>query len=144
MTSLIKSDKVGFGGLKSELNIADLSKKVIIRYLREDDGNVRNVLSNGIFGDTLSVGRPIGVVLAVKINDQIHLGWAILNKLDKFSRRKMLEIAFNRAILGSSNVKIPNRKIVYKNQRMALREIFEFNKEKVLKAAETKLKNLTV
>lgn len=132
MTALSKTTNTSVKTLRDMNNI-------VIRYIREDDGNICSInRDDGNITFSASKGKPVGMVLAVKINGEILFGWAILNPLDRFDRQKMLNIAFNRAITGSHNEKVPNRKIFRNGMRISLKEAFNYHKEIVLRVAARK------
>ncbi len=41
--------------------------------------------------------NPIGIAVAVRINDEIFYGFSICNKLDRFDKQRGLDIALRRA-----------------------------------------------
>lgn len=46
---------------------------------------------------------PIGCVVAIKIDNEIHYGWSLCNKKDRFTKVVCLNKALNRAICGDGN-----------------------------------------
>lgn len=67
-------------------------------------------------------GNPVGMVVAVKDNDRVSLGWSKCNKVDVFDKQFGTFVALQRALHSKGNVIVPNkvrRKLTAMRERAA-------------------------